>query len=96
MLAGALTNQPEQYFSKALLLQPRISLVKNADILKDSFASMFITDMAGNPSLPAWKNLGELTGILNRALERIVSEGADVQASLNTANDELTVLLTQS
>ena len=96
MLAGALTNQPEQYFSKALLLQPRLSLVKNTDLLKDSFASMFITDMAGNPSLPAWKNLGELTGILNRALERIVSEGADVQASLDTANDELTVLLTQS
>lgn len=95
-LAGALTNQPEKYFSEALLLQPRKSLVENADLLKDSFASMFITDMAGNPSLPAWENLGELTGILNRALERILTEGADVQESLNTANDELTALLTQS
>ncbi len=92
-LAAALTNQPERYFSEALLLQPRLSLTENQELMDSSFASMFILDMAGSPSLPALKNFGELPGILDRALERVLLEGADVQASLDTANDELNTLL---
>jgi multiple sugar transport system substrate-binding protein len=94
-LAGALTNQPERYFSEALLLQPRVSLTENQELMDSSFASMFILDMAGSPSLPALENFGELPGILNRALERVLLEGADAQESLSTANDELDQLLTQ-
>jgi multiple sugar transport system substrate-binding protein len=94
-LANALIGQPERYFSEALLLQPRMSLIENQELMDSSFASMFIRDMENSPSLPALKNFGELPPILDRALQRILSEGVDVQESLNTANDEFTALLQQ-
>jgi multiple sugar transport system substrate-binding protein len=94
-LANALISQPERYFKEALLLQPRMSLVNNQEVMDSSFASMFIRDMANSPSLPALKNFGELPPIMDRALQRILDEGADVQESLNTANDEFTALLQQ-
>ncbi|MBI5667646.1 MAG: extracellular solute-binding protein [Chloroflexi bacterium] len=92
-LAGALTSEPERYFSEALLLQPKLSLTENEELMQGSFAAMFIRDMANSPSLPSLKNFGELPGIMNRALERILLEDMDVQESLNIANDELTALL---
>jgi multiple sugar transport system substrate-binding protein len=93
MLAGKLTNYPDRYFSEALLLQPRLSLVNNKDLMAGSFASMFIQDMQGNPQLPALKNFGELPGIMQRALQSMLSDGVDPQEALNKANDELTALL---
>lgn len=94
-LANALISQPERYFSEALLLQPRMTLVENEEVMDSSFASMFIRDMENSPSLPALKNFGELPPILDRALQRILDEGVDVQESLNIANDEFTALLQQ-
>ncbi len=75
------------------MLQPKLQLTENKELMDSSFASMFILDMAGSPSLPALKNFGELPGIMNRALDRILLEGADVQESLDSANAELTELL---
>ncbi len=92
-LAAALTSHPERYFSEALLLQPKLSLTQDEALMESSFASVFIRDMANSPSLPALKNFGELPGIFNRALERILLEGMDVRESLTIANDALTELL---
>lgn len=92
-LAQALISEPERYFSEALLLQPRVSLTEDQELMDGSFASMFILDMPDSPSLPSLNNFGELPGIFNRALERVLLEGQDVQESLNTANDELNELL---
>jgi multiple sugar transport system substrate-binding protein len=92
-LANALISQPERYFQEALLLQPRMSLVENQEVMDSSFASMFIRDMENSPSLPALENFGELPAIMDRAIQRILDEGVDVQESLNIANEEFTALL---
>ena len=38
---------------------------------------------------------GGLPGILSRAMDRVLSDVADPQKSLDTANDEITALFTQ-
>jgi len=94
-LAAALSGQPERYLTDAQLLQPRKSLVENTDLMKTVFAAPFVADMKGNPWTPIIKNGGELPGILNRSMDRVLLEGADPQESLNTANDEITALFKQ-
>jgi multiple sugar transport system substrate-binding protein len=94
-LAGALTSQPERYLKEAELLQPRTSLVENKDLMSSVFAAPFVADMKGNPWTPIITNGGELPGILNRSMDRVLLEGADPKASLDTANDEITALFKQ-
>ena len=91
-LAGALSSQPDRYLTDAQLLQPRKSLVENTDLMKTVFAAPFVADMNGNPWTPIITNGGELPGILNRSMDRVLLEGVDPLASLNTANDEITAL----
>lgn len=93
MLAAALSDKPERYFSEANLLQPRTSVADNTELLNSTFAGLFIQDMSGNPSFPTVRNVTETTGIFDRALQRVLNEGMDPQESLNQANDELTVFL---
>lgn len=93
-LANALTTQPERYLSEALLLQPAVAVVENEELMSSSFAALFIADMEGNPFLPSGPGTAELTPILDRALERVLLEGMDVQESLNIANDEITASIT--
>lgn len=94
-LAGALSSQPEEYLNGAQLLQPRKSLVENTELMGSVFAAPFVADMNGNPWTPVIANGGELPGILNRSMDRVLLEGADPQESLNIANDEITALFTQ-
>ncbi len=95
MLVKALSAKPESYFTDANLLQPRKSVADNADLLKSTFAGLFIQDMNGNPSFPTVKNVTETTGIFDRALQRVLDEGTDPEVSLKQANDELTAFLKQ-
>ena len=95
MLVKALSAKPESYFTDANLLQPRQSVADNAELLKSTFAGLFIQDMDGNPSFPTVKNVTETTGIFDRALQRILDDGMDPETSLKQANDELTAFLKQ-
>ena len=94
-LVNALSSQPDRYLQEAQLLQPRVSLVENTDLMGSVFAAPFVADMNGNPWTPIITNGGELPGILNRSMERVLLEGADPQESLNIANDEITALFAQ-
>jgi multiple sugar transport system substrate-binding protein len=94
-LAAALSSQPERYLQEAQLLQPRTSLVENTDLMSSVFAAPFVADMNGNPWTPIITNGGELPGILNRSMERVLLEGADPLESLTIANDEITALFSQ-
>jgi multiple sugar transport system substrate-binding protein len=94
-LASALTSQPERYLNEALLLQPKVSIAENEELMQSSFAALFISDMAGSPYTPVITNGGELPGILNRSMERVLLEGMDPEESLTIANDEVTALFTQ-
>jgi len=93
MLANELTSHPERYMKEALLMQPRLALIENEEVMNNTFASMFIQDMVGNPFFPLIENGAEVTPIFNRALERVLLEGMDPQESLNLANEELQALL---
>lgn len=92
-LAHFMSGFPERYLTEALLLQTRTSLVENAEVMGSSFASLFIEDMAGAPSLPVVTNGFEASGIFRRALASILYEGADPAAALATADEEFTAVI---
>lgn len=94
-LAGYLTSTEaaERYLTDVQTLLPRVDLAENTEFLEGQFIQTFLDDMAGNPFLPAVSGGGELPGIMNRALERVLLEGMDAQESLNIANDEINAFL---
>ena len=96
MLAFELTSYPERYMTEALLMQPRMALIENEEVMGNTFATMFIQDMVGNPFFPLVEGGAEITPIFNRALERVLLEGMDPQESLDMANEELQALLDQA
>jgi multiple sugar transport system substrate-binding protein len=92
-LAQFMSSSPERYLAEALLLQPRLTLVENTEVMDSSFASLFIADMAGAPSLPVITNGFEASGIFGRALAAILFEGADVAEALAGADEEFTAVI---
>jgi multiple sugar transport system substrate-binding protein len=83
----------DRYLTDVLTLQPRVDLASDEELLEGNFIQTFIDDMAGNPFLPAVAGGGELPGILNRALDRVMLEDMDAQESLDLANEEINEFL---
>lgn len=84
-----ITSFPERYYAEANLLQPRLSLLENEELVNSVFAGPFLADMVGSPSLPLVPGAGEFESILGRAIEGATLTQDDIQAILDEANAEL-------
>jgi ABC-type glycerol-3-phosphate transport system substrate-binding protein len=92
-LVAELASHPKDYLTKTGLLQPTNDLVNDPIVKTVPYLSVFISDLKGTPYWPTLPNGYEMMDVLVRALQRVTSQGQDVQAALNQANGELDQLL---
>jgi multiple sugar transport system substrate-binding protein len=78
-------SDPEPWFKKTLLLQPRNELVESASAQNIRGMDVFLHDLEISRPLSQSPHSGELQAAIARAVQRIVLEGADIQESLDDA-----------
>ncbi|MFQ3647705.1 MAG: extracellular solute-binding protein [Anaerolinea sp.] len=78
-----ISSFPERYYTEANLLQPRLSLLENDEVVNASFAAPFLRDMVGSPSLPLVKGGGEGEAVLGRAIEAVTLTNRPIQEILD-------------
>ena len=93
MLIREMSNHPEDYLRDAGLLQSRIDLQDTETFKNDATLPVFLKDMEGSPYFPAHPKAFEMLDVLTRALQRVVTEEQDPQASLDAAKAEIDALL---
>jgi ABC-type glycerol-3-phosphate transport system substrate-binding protein len=84
-----MTSFPERYYSEANLLQPRVSLLSDTELVDSAFAGPFLKDMIGSPSLPLVKGGGEGEAIIGRAIELVTGTDQPIQEIMDGANQEM-------
>lgn len=93
MLIREMSDHPEDYLRDAGLLQSRIDLQDTETFKNDATLPVFLKDMEGSPYFPAHPKAFEMLDVLTRALQRVVTEEQDPQASLDAAKAEIDALL---
>ncbi len=81
-------SDPNLWFEKTGLLQPIKDWYTQPAAANFTGLDVFISDITGARALPQTTHYGQLQTAIKNAIDRVVLEGADPQASLDQAVEE--------
>lgn len=89
----AWSDHPEEYITKAGLLQPLKTFVSSDAFKKIEHLQVFLDDATGSPYTVQHVNGIEITNAAIRAMERITQEKADPKTSLDQGKQEIDAII---
>ncbi len=92
-LVAKLTSEPERYLNEAALFQPVAEYLETEDFQNNEIMPVFLDELYRGQYHPIFAGYAEVGDAVNRARDRIILGGEDMDVVLQEAEDEVNAIL---